>query len=48
MFRMWRFPAMVGLLATILTTTVCSVVLHADAVGRGRAVWTPRRQPGRL
>jgi hypothetical protein len=35
MFRMWRFPAMVALLATILTTTVSSVVLHADATAAG-------------
>jgi len=32
MFRMRRFPAMVGMLATVLTTTVCTVVLHVDRV----------------
>ena len=45
MFRMWRFPAIVGLLATILTTTVCTVVLHADAVAAGGPCGPPVVNP---
>ena len=45
MFRMWRFPAMVGLLATILTTTMCSVVLRVDPAAAAGSCGPPVVNP---